>query len=251
MSEKIGRVVLEGDDAQNAILRPMAQTINAVVGAKLRRDIHVTILPNAQMELVPGTKLHAAGYTPSGGSIQLNRRIMDEPKHARDVLGHEAFHATCAQLARNGFKAALLALLPPGAKWDEPGYSKDGREALACYGSTLFGVRYPPPYTEYYDYVVPQDKIPALKTALLADYPDPVIEEPPPPPAPPDPALLLQQIADLQQQVGGLEIQVQSITEARDELQAQVTSLSGVNTSLQAALDVALGKIEAAKADLG
>ena len=226
MSVKIGRFVFSSQPPKP--VGDMALVMSTA--APWKSDVNVDILPGAQMPNIPGRTAKAAGYTPSATKIELRQNL--RPHLMAKTLAHEGIHALCSQVNSEALQAACLNVLPAGWKWNARGYADDGGEVVACYGSAaLFGVPYPPPYTEFYDYQVPRGDLDRLKAALTADYSGTPAEVDPSTPAPPAP-----DASDSQNQIDDMQAQIDQLTAALQSVQAERDSLAEKVANAKAAL---------------
>lgn len=223
MRVQVGNFWLNGTDRQVEAITPMARHASDVLGTRLRPAIEVSFLPGAQMpKRADGGP--SVGFTPSYTKIVMWAAIRRYP--VVETFAHEVMHAVPLSKKQ---KAAILALeVPSGAKWNAPGYAKDGREPAARTASrAVLGVANPP-YASYYDYDVPESSDPQLKAAYLGT-PDVVEPDPTTPdPTPADPVALQAQIDALEaEQAAILPIAEQIATDAIAAQNAANTILTG------------------------
>jgi hypothetical protein len=185
MGVVIGPYSLEGTDAQNAILAPMAQTMADTLEQRVQAT-HVRVLPRNQMPWAKKPDQQGNGGIRARGfwdakrypdDILLADDLFPTPELARKTFAHEGIHQLDAQWMLQSNRKDIKPLFDP----DAAGWPS---EEFAVYGSAaIFGFRNPPYTTYYNDYILPPTSWPNVKAYALRD--DHPVE--PPPTIPPDP----------------------------------------------------------------
>lgn len=173
---KIGPWTLEGTNAQNTILKPMAEKAAKVLalpdGTSRVKDCRVIIKARKDMPWADDDEtIKARGYW-NGNNIFLADDLFPNPDLARKTFAHELTHQLDDQwMLKVNNEADIKPLFTnPPAGW--PG------EAFAVYGSAaIFGFTNPPYQNFYKGNRIPVTNWPKVKEyALRDDHVDPCKE---------------------------------------------------------------------------
>jgi hypothetical protein len=191
----VGQLTLNGTDAQNAILAPMAQTIETTLllpDGKTSRiqpaNVYVRARAAMPWAIKPGVSdkypkgVRARGFW-NGKDQLLADDLFPTPDLCRKTFAHETCHQLDSQWMLNSNRKTIQPLFDP----DAAGWPA---EPFAVYGSAaIFGFTNPPYTTFYPGHVVPTTEWAELKAAALRD-------DRPVPPGP-DPYLRIAQLEKL------------------------------------------------------
>lgn len=172
MTMKIGPWTLEGTDAQNAILQPMAEKAAVVLaledGTSRVKPARVLVKPRNQMPWADDEEtVRSRGYW-NGRDVFLADDLFPSPDLARKTFAHELVHQLNDQWMLRSQERDIKPLFknPPIGFPAEP---------FAVYGSAaIFGFTNPPYQNYYKSNSIPATNWPKLKEiALRDDHVDP------------------------------------------------------------------------------
>lgn len=226
----IGPWTLKGTDAQNAILKPMAENMHGVLllpdGTSRVKPCNVMVrkrdeMPWARKPDAAGKGgIRAEGFW-TGKNQLLADDLFSKPELTRKTFAHETMHQLDDQWMLNSNRRDIKPLFDP----DAAGWPS---EPFAVYGSAaLFGFTRPPYKRFYPEYTIPRSSWPSVKQIALRDDRPPTV-------TPPDPCAECEaQLDAANLLIADLKTQVEALEGNKDTLEQRI---AGKDASMQEGL---------------